>query len=225
MPTNSQTSDLLIDRAQKRANLRGSSFLSDAEWLDLLNTGLARLHDILIEANQDHFEVVHPFDIEDGTEDYTLPADFYDLLSVKVLYQSHWYAIEPYAKDVDGTQSVNPNYVGIAVASPLLNLRYRLVGDRLRLRGRDDEAPDEDGSGRIYYARTFRRLTSGGTPDVYEGWEEFAVLDAAIAAVDIRQLDTSHLERQRAIEEDRIRRKVARRDKHRPMKFVRRSWP
>ena len=221
MPTNSQTTTNLADRVRLWTNLRGSGFVTDAEILNIINASFARLHDLMVLANKDYFSTAQTITIVSGTDAYNLDSAFYKELFVKVLYNGDRFRLKQFPKEDDGGAVVD--YYSDAIAAPILALRWRIVGDQIIFRGPDGfSAPTQAGTAYLYYARAFVRLTTGQTPAVPEGWEEYVVLDAAIAIREMRALDISFLERQRDREEERITRMAGFRVTSEPIGMVRR---
>ena len=73
MPNNTLTLANLITAVRRRADMVGSTFVSDAEVVDYINVAMAELHDILVTKFEDYY-------VKDTSEspksgDYTLPAD------------------------------------------------------------------------------------------------------------------------------------------------------
>lgn len=223
MPTNTQTLENMRDRAKKMAGLRDSDYLSDAEWNDLLNSGLAELHRLIILAKQYYYETIETIAIVAGTEAYNLPAAFCHPYRVKVLHQARRVTIDPWTEIEDGRASrYAPNIVSPPPGS-LLHLRWRIVADQILLRGLDDKAPAQAGTAYLYYAPRHTRLTDDeGTPPVNEGDEEYAVVWAAMTANDSRKFPIDHLERRLARLEASIKSVLGPRQSQRTVGMTRR---
>lgn len=90
----------LINQVRQRADMEGSTFVTDAEILDLLLQSLSDLHDILIAADgegkyaQKRIQlatVVPNAGVPDGAGAVlVLPDDFYRLVSLVWRYQDDW---------------------------------------------------------------------------------------------------------------------------------------
>ena len=66
MPNNTTTLQNLIDRVRQRADMEGSTFVTDAEVIGYINVAMAEMHDILVTRYEDYY-------VE--SKQYTLPAD------------------------------------------------------------------------------------------------------------------------------------------------------
>lgn len=84
-----QVSDVIL-RAQRRADMEHSSFLSPEEWLDLVSDSYADLYDLLVTRFDDYF-VTGPeeFTVSSGTT-APLPADFYKLRALDKYMGGEW---------------------------------------------------------------------------------------------------------------------------------------
>lgn len=170
MPAVSLTT--LIARAAAAADESIDGFVPTSEWTQFLNASLTELYDLLVAAfDEDYFESTSALTTVAGTSDYALPESFYKLLGVSLTTGGRLTPLKRYARADRG-----------ALSSPLSNgalPRYRLVGTSLRLL----PAPASVMTGTIYYVPQLTALASGAdTVTLPAGWEEFAVLGAAIAA-------------------------------------------
>lgn len=73
----------LRQKAQQRADMENSTFLSTAEWNGLINDSAAELYDLLVDAYEDYFKSTYSFATTANTANYTLPADFYKFLGLE----------------------------------------------------------------------------------------------------------------------------------------------
>lgn len=74
-------------RAQQRADLENSQYLSVPEWNQNISDSYKELYDLLITAYGDDYFVQTPYQFTiSGTQLYNLPSDFYKLLGVDLQY-------------------------------------------------------------------------------------------------------------------------------------------
>ena len=55
MPNNTLTLANLITGVRRRADMEGSTFVSDAEIVDYINVAMAEVHDILVTKFEDYY--------------------------------------------------------------------------------------------------------------------------------------------------------------------------
>jgi hypothetical protein len=72
----------LRQKAQQRADMENSTFLSASEWNGLISDSASELYDILVTVYEDYFQSSYAFTTASGTSSYPLPADFYKLLGL-----------------------------------------------------------------------------------------------------------------------------------------------
>jgi len=165
---------VLRTRARQRADQENSGFISDTELNYLLNVSCAELYDLLLAAYDDeYFSDTDTFNTVSGTEQYSLPADFYKLLGVDLVLSSS--QLVPLQKFTFGDRD--------RYKSPLFNLqgsdlfRYRLNASNIIF------APIPTGvkTIKLTYVPAMPALSQDAdTFDGVNGWEEYAIIDAAI---------------------------------------------
>jgi len=65
-------------RAQRAADQENSNFISTAEWQDYINHGLRRMHDLIVSASGDEYCLKsYNFTLVANTSTYALPTDFF----------------------------------------------------------------------------------------------------------------------------------------------------
>lgn len=178
---------LLRTRSKRRADMENSTFVSDAEWLDYINEGAKRLHELVVGAfGEDYFKKTSAFTTANGTSDYPLPSDFYKLTGVDLSINSQVISLERF---------MEPNrnaYRNAAMVSWFSAPRYKLEGNSLRLY----PAPNAAFSGTIIYIPVLQILQGGvgttyinsfvsdtDTCDFPNGWEKFITAYAAEQAL------------------------------------------
>jgi hypothetical protein len=219
-----QLSDLVAD-IRHRANMESSRFVTDKEVAEFLNQSIAELYDLIVAARgQEHFAAsanlqspsTDGFTVS-GQDTYALPADFYELLGVDVAMDSDTIGIKPY-------MFVERNRYKIAgLWSPVQPIFYRLLAGNIKF------IPVPSGHYLVttWYLPASQRLvgtydandmlTSGTqTFDGYNGWEEYAVVDAAMKCLEKEESDTSALMARKALLTGRINALAAQRDAGHP---------
>lgn len=87
----------LITRAKRKADLEDSTFVGAAEWLDNFNSAYTELYDLLIESGQNYFYGESTISVSSATGSYSLPADFYKLLSFNAqIATNNYVTLDPF---------------------------------------------------------------------------------------------------------------------------------
>ena len=119
----------LMDRARRAANQEHSTFVLDAELLDLINAAVPELHDVLIAAyGEDYFhKTTSPAAFTPNLGSYALPADFYKLLGVDAESQpdnGDWWPLKRFG---ERERTLGES----SLPSTLILLKYRLRGQNI----------------------------------------------------------------------------------------------
>jgi len=216
----SVTLSTMITRVRQRTDDESSAArYTDQEITDNLNEGIADLVDVVRGVfGQDYFRSASTFTTVNGTAVYALPADFLSLLSVDIVVNGTMtLSARPYMESERNAYKFFPG--GWIYNQPIF---YRLTASNITF------IPTPPGAYSItlnyqpvsaYLNATFDvngALTSGGngTIDGIGGWEEYAVLDAAIKIL-IKDKETGMipvLEGRKAEMKDRVQAMAPQRD-------------
>lgn len=165
----------LLTRVRQRADLESQTRrTTDAEITDHINEGIAELYDVVRGAfGQDYFRAASTFATTNGADTYALPADFLSLLSVDVaLSNSISLTARPYMENERNAFKAFPT--GWLYGQPIW---YRLYAANIKF----IPTPNGAYSVTLNYCPTPPKLSApSDTFDGINGWEEYAVLDAAI---------------------------------------------
>ena len=172
-----------------------------------INEGVQQLHEKLIEAyGADYLEKSTTFTTT-GTDNVSLPADFFKLLGVDMNLAQGVATLSAYSR---GERNAFRN----ATVSYRSLPQYKLSGSLLRLL----PTPPTGTTGTIWYVPVATVLVSGSdTVDFPNGWERYVVLYAAIQAMLKEETDTSGLERQLGLLEEKLKSIIENRDAGQPM--------
>lgn len=167
----------LESRVLRRANLEGAmgpnSFITQAELDDAINESLAELYDLLRAGyGQDYFVNTSTFNTTANTASYALPGDFMSMLGVDITFgQNLVITGRPYMWTERNRYKWYPGWI---YSQPVF---YRIIGGNITF----IPSPGGSFSVTLNYVPAFQSLTlPGSTFDGVAGWEEYAVLDAAI---------------------------------------------
>lgn len=200
----------LRDATRQRADMVGSTFVSDAELTSYINQSAFELYDILVSAyGEDYYTATPSTFVTDGTNDkYALPATFYKLLGVDLQLSSSpasWVTLRPFTFSERNRYAV-PNFQSFY---GFTNLRYRILGDQLWL----TPLPSAGQTVRLYYVPRMTTLSlDADTLEGVSGWTEYVITDAAIKCLQKEESDPSVLMAQKQALLDRIATQAANRD-------------
>lgn len=145
----------------------------------LINTCIAELYDVLVAARgHEYFATDANISVVSGTKDYALPADFYQLLSVRL----NWGPTE--------IEELKPFAVRERTRYEMLQIFDRWTPKAYRLRGTQAASartleilplPNQSVTCNIRYIPVFAPLTDDVTTfDGVNGWEKLVALKVAI---------------------------------------------
>jgi hypothetical protein len=184
----------LRTRVRSWVDMIGSTFVSDSEMNTAINSGLDELYDVIVSNfGDDYYVSSSALNTVAGTSAYALPSDFYKLLGVDLTMSSDAVALEAFNFKERNTYR--------AASGGTVTPRYRLEGNNLRLY----PAPASVLSGTIWYVPQRTQLVlDGDTCNFPQGWEEYAVIDAALHATHKEESDLSGLLQKKAALRQRI---------------------
>jgi hypothetical protein len=184
----------LIDDAKDRADMVGSTFVSDTTWKRYINKSKDVLYDYLIGAfGEDYYTIDYDFNLVGGTDSYALPADFYKLVSVELdLGGNEYLPLKRFSLRNRGRGYYNRYYN---------TYKYRLLGDKIYF----TPNPSTGSAVKLWYIPLATNLVElSDTLKGFSGWDEFITIDAAIKALRKEESDTQELMMDRAIFTDKL---------------------
>jgi hypothetical protein len=214
MGVGATTFGAIITKAQQRADMVNSSFISDSEWEGMANATLQHLYEKLIEAYGADYLVQQSSDFTtDGvTDTLTLPTDFFKLLGVDIKVnagQNAWRSVYRFNFADRNQYSIH----GVVTVLGGSWTRYRLRGTKLWL----TPLPAAGQTLRFWYAPLFTPLTlDADSFDGINGWEEWAVNDIAMKALAKEESDLSGVMALQQVQNDRLQSIIDNRDAGEP---------
>lgn len=158
------------------------NFVTSAEVDRNINQSIKAWRDMIIENRGQEFFSDFTDLVLTGAGSYALPTDCYQLLSVTLVYGGEYTALRPYNMG-DGASLAN--------IKGNVPMRYRLTG------GNMITIVPLQSTGytlSITYVPHFTDLSADGdTVEVYNGWDEWFILDAAMKILEKENTDTSQL--------------------------------
>lgn len=197
----------LKEQVRARADQQHSQFVKDAELVDFINGSASALYDMLVQVAEDYFVTSTTFPIIPGTNEYTLPSNFYIVLGVDYLVNSKPVPMSRF----NFRDRHLYNYLD---ARPEI-VRYGIWGQQLVFK---PQAP-KSATVVLWYVPTITKLVNDSDVlDGVNGWEEFIILDSAIKAMIKEESDPSALIAQLQMVKDRIATMSKDRDQGEPQK-------
>ena len=197
MPANTITCGDLMTAVRRRADMEGSTFVTDAEIRSYINVAMAELHDILVQKYEDYYvDSSTTYTLPIANNKGTLPNAFYKMLGVDFTAGGSTYRVRPYKFEERNMYGNAGTTAGIAN-----NLTYHVQGNEIHFRPAD-ALPS--GTITIHYVPQADQFATGGGDDsdalsvnnraVAPGYEEYIVIDAAIKCLLKEEADvTVHL--------------------------------
>jgi hypothetical protein len=211
--------DELLQRVREEADCENDPHKPDATITRWLNSGIAELYGLLTTAyGQEYFSAQQQVAVVAGTESYPLPADFLKSRRVDLALGGGRYlpCRRINLEDADrysGSQGLWAASLGPGSAGPA----YYLLGGNIVF----VPPPQAAATVRLtYIPRATVLVNPGDTWDGYNGWEEFAVVEAAIRCKGKEETDASDLKERKAALKARIEQEAANRDAGDPV-FIR----
>lgn len=180
-------------KARQHADQENSPFIGDTELTAYINSAIQELYDMLIQAGEYYYIANEDVTISANVDTYDLPDDFYKLLGIDLVFgNGQNLSLKPFNFTERNRYNFYPEF-GYSSGN---NLKYIIQGDQLKF------IPIPVGSNQIkvWYAPVFTPLVDDAdTFDGINGWEDMAVLDAAIKMMIKEESDPQALmlERQR----------------------------
>ena len=195
----------LRTRARRRADMENSTFVTDAEIQDYLNSSISELHDYMVKSYEDYFVSEQVYSVPIATGGANLPDDFYKALGVD--YNSGGITSTLRAYSFSERNVYNTPY---AVIDRLAEPMYKVEGNKIKL----IPSNSQSGSITLYYVPQATQFSSTVTEieNVIPGYEEYVVVATAIRMLMKEESDVSALERERQQLASRIIRAISPRD-------------
>lgn len=173
----------LISRVRVKADIEDSTHLTDSNITQFINNAIKSLYGTIIKTDEGYFVEDHTFSTTSDTQTYSLPSDFYTLLSVNA--------------KINGSsiyRNVSKYNVGKRNRSSIFSSRfeYRLVGNNIKF----VPTPQANTPILLEYTPKPTVLTSGSDTWSLEVFSEYIVTKAAISCLINEESDTLPLEKE-----------------------------
>lgn len=188
----------LRTQARERADMEDSDFISDSELNGYINSSIAALYELVVQATgEDYYVVSTEFNTVVGQETYDLPSDFFKAWGMDAkLDNSDWCTLRKF-----NFRERNRYHDDSFSRRGVTGIRYRIIGSSIYL----TPVPDSAVPVRLWYVPAPTKLESDSdTFDGIAGWEEYVVVDAAIKMLNKEESDVTVLLRERDLLQRRI---------------------
>lgn len=176
----------IITLAKQRADMENTNFVSDAEWLTYADQSYRKFYNLITTLYEDYNVTSTDITTIANTEEYTLPTGFLKTRLVEIL------GATTYPLTMRQWTLSEKNRLHYSVSGH--PIRYAVYGDKLRL----IPAPKGSWTVRLWYVPTAPAITATSQAvEVYNGFDEYIVLDMAIRARMKEESSTEALERER----------------------------
>jgi len=195
----------LRSRARRRADMENSTFVTDAEIQDYLNSSIAELHDFMVKSYEDYFVSEQVYNVPLATGGVNLPGDFYKALGVD--YSSGGVTSTLRAFSFSERNIYN---TPVAVIDRLAQPMYKVEGSKLKLIPTNSQT----GTITLYYVPLPTQFSGTVTEieTIIPGYEEYVVVATAIRMLMKEESDIGPLAAERQQLEARIIRALTPRD-------------
>lgn len=200
----------LRTQTRQRADQEKSRFVTDAELNSYINSSIAELKDLLLEAYGSEYGVIAPYSFStvSGTSQYALPTGFYELKGIDVEIQTgQWHDIDKFNFNERNKFQNQGSWSDVAT------VRYRLIGDTIMF----SPTPDSVVAVRVWYIPVATKLVADADSlDDLNAYSEYVITDAAIKCMQKEESDVTVLVMQKDALRKRIVDKAANRDANKP---------
>ncbi len=175
-------------QSRDRSDMKDSTFVTDSELNEYINSSIAELHDILIQSYDGDY-VISEFDFTTvkDVNSYNLPTDFYKLRGIDLnLNGSEVFEVPKF----NFNERNRFDNFGVWDFLGEAHIRYRLVGSKVRF----SPAPDRVANVKIWYIPVAAKLVlDADTFDDINAYSEYVVVDAAIKMMQKEESDVTIL--------------------------------
>ena len=217
MPNNTTTLQNLVDRTRQRADMEGSTFVSDTEVIGYINVAMAEIHDILVDRYEDYYVSSQQFTLP-ADNPGTLPNAFYKALGVDFNTGGTTYRLRRFS-----FQERNVYNSPAMVAGRVTNTLYAIQGAEIKF----IPSPTVSGTATLFFVPEAQQFATSGSgfmdatvvtkaPAVAFGYEEYVVVDAAIKCLQKEESDVQMLMVQKQQLKERIENAASNRDQGEP---------
>jgi hypothetical protein len=182
----------LITEVRQRADMQNTLFVTDAEITTYLDKAYRKLYNQITAKYSAHFVSEANLVLDVGSTDtYGLPSDFYRLLGFDIVTGGRAFTLRPWT--LNERNRTNYGYLSQPV-------RYIVKGLKVQLK----PSPAATDVLKCFYVPVPAALTGATQINVFDGFDEYIVIDAAIVCLQKQESDVSVLMAQKQESLDQI---------------------
>ncbi len=171
----------LITETRQRADMQNTQFVTDTEITTYLDKAYRKLYNQIAARYSAHFVKEGTLVLDVGSTDtYGLPSDFYRLLGLDLVTGGRPFTLRPWT--LNERNRTNYGYL----SQPI---RYIIKGTKVQLK----PEPSASDTVKCFYVPVPAALTGATQIDVFDGFDEYIVIDAAITCKQKQESDVSVL--------------------------------
>ena len=190
-------------QAQQIADMEDSDFVTDAEWLTVINQGYRQVYNLLVNSDEDYFTTTSTFTVTSGDNSATLPSDFYKLKGVDFQLSSGRY------RRVQRFNFNDRNLRSLPSAGDATLRYYRLVAGNIQLQPREGA----EGTYQLWYIPKVTNLVNDGDTTVdLLGFDDYIAYWAARHALKKEESSTAQVDQMLSLLERDIAQNAVNRD-------------
>lgn len=194
---------------REAADMEGSSFVDDTELDKKINNGVKYLWRELARYFPDDYltsTTPSPFVTVANVQTVSLPTDFMKLVGVD--FERDGVMVPAKGRFPFGDRNLNGRYSSWVWSGDCVIVRYKVMGQKLFFQ----DAPNAVYNGQIWYIPHATALASGSDSVELFGYEQIAVLKAAIACLNKEESDISGLMAELQLEQKNLIETAPKRD-------------
>lgn len=202
------------NRARQLSDMVGSTFITDDELTDIVNSHCQGLYDLLIEVRgQAYYALEKSIPTKVGKSEYNLPDEFYQLSGAPILYDgNHYHQLRTWE------ENERARLLNLSNSTCVRDCRYRLVAGKVVILPAPNTAA---WTLKLRYVPTFTKLVDDSEVfDGINGWERWVELNSAIDMLAKEESDFTARAAQLQQVEARIRKLGPSRDAANPPRIV-----
>ncbi len=197
----------LVLGSRQIADMQNTQFCTDTEIVGYLDIGYRKLYNHVVNRFENYYVSEQNITLVPSQEEYDLPTDFFKLLGCDMFRSGLAYTMRPWS--LNERNRVTFSYNGTP-------LRYILKAGKIVFK----PIPATTDYIKMYYIPSPAELTLGSSVEVFNGFDEYVMLDAAIKMKQKEESDVSILAGKQAEILQLIFETLAGRDAGQPQKMT-----
>jgi len=157
----------LVTGARQRADMLNTQFVTDAEILKLVDSSYRKLYNEITNRYENYYVSTATITLVPNQQDYDLPSDLLKLLGFDISAGDRQFTMQPWS--LNERNRLISGWVGRPI-------RYILKGGQVRF----TPTAQQPGTVTCYYVPSPTELITSEYVEVFNGYDEYIMVDAAI---------------------------------------------